>query len=51
MCLVNQDRKVVASTEAAYGLFGTSRESAVGTYTGDQILDEVPGWPQSCGSG
>jgi PAS domain S-box-containing protein len=43
MCLVDEDRRVVASSDAAYGLFGTSREEAIGTYAGRQILDEDPG--------
>lgn len=42
MCLVDSDRLVVASTEAAYELFGTSREEAIGTDAGRQIMDEDP---------
>ncbi|HUE27501.1 MAG TPA: LuxR C-terminal-related transcriptional regulator [Solirubrobacteraceae bacterium] len=43
MCLVDTDRLVVASTEAAHELFGTSREEAIGTDAGRRILDEDPG--------
>jgi DNA-binding CsgD family transcriptional regulator len=42
MCLVDGDRLVVASTEAAYELFGTSREEAIGTDAGRQIINEDP---------
>jgi PAS domain S-box-containing protein len=42
MCLVDGDRLVVASTEAACELFGTSREEAIGTDAGRQIMDEDP---------
>jgi len=40
MCLVDCDRLVVASTEAACELFGASRKHAVGTDPGRHILDE-----------
>jgi PAS domain S-box-containing protein len=42
MCLVNRDRVVVASTDAACELFGSGREQAVGTLAGRQITDEDP---------
>jgi PAS domain S-box-containing protein len=42
MCLVDGDRLVVASTDAACELFGTSREDAIGTDAGRQIMDEDP---------
>jgi len=42
MCLVDGDRLVVASSEAAYELFGTSRDEAVGTDPGRRILDDDP---------
>ena len=42
MCLVNGDRLVVASTDAACELFGTTREQSVGTDAGRQILDADP---------
>jgi PAS domain S-box-containing protein len=42
MCLVDGDRLVVASTEAACDLFGASREAAIGTDPGGHILDEDP---------
>jgi PAS domain S-box-containing protein len=42
MCLVDGDRLVVASTDAACELFGTSREEAIGTEAGRQIMDEDP---------
>src|SRR5260221_5836005 len=42
MCLVARDRRVVASTDAACELFGTSREAAVGSDAGRQITDDDP---------
>jgi DNA-binding CsgD family transcriptional regulator len=42
MCLVDENRLVVASSDAAYRLFGTSREQSVGGYAGRQILDDDP---------
>ena len=42
MCLVDENRLVVASSDAAYRLFGTSREQSAGGYAGRQILDEDP---------
>lgn len=42
MCLVDGDRLVVASTEAACELFGASREEAIGTDAGRQIMDADP---------
>jgi PAS domain S-box-containing protein len=42
MCLVDGDRLVVASTEAACELFGISREEAIGTEAGRQIMNEDP---------
>ncbi len=42
MCLVDDDRLVVASTEAACELFGISREDATGTDAGRRIMDEDP---------
>lgn len=43
MCLVDQNRLVVASSDAACRLFGTTREQSIGSYAGRQILDEDPG--------
>lgn len=43
MCLVDRNRLVVASSDAACRLFGTSREQSIGSYAGRQILDEDPG--------
>ena len=42
MCLVDGDRLVVASSDAACELFGTSREEAIGTDAGRRIMDEDP---------
>jgi PAS fold len=42
MCLVDCDRLVVATTEAACDLFGARREHAIGTDPGRHILDEDP---------
>lgn len=42
MCLVDGDRLVVASTDAACRLFGTSAEASIGTEAGCNILDEDP---------
>lgn len=42
MCLVDGDRLVVASTDAACELFGANREDAIGTDAGRQIMDEDP---------
>lgn len=42
MCLVDGDRLVVASTDAACELFGVSREQAIGTDAGRQIADDDP---------
>jgi DNA-binding CsgD family transcriptional regulator len=42
MCLVDSNRLVVASTEAAYELFGTSRDEAVGSDPGRRIMDDDP---------
>lgn len=42
MCLVDENRLVVASSDAAYRLFGTSREQSIGSFAGSQILDEAP---------
>jgi DNA-binding CsgD family transcriptional regulator len=42
MCLVDEDRLVVASSDAAHRFFGTSREEAIGTDAGRQILGEDP---------
>lgn len=43
MCLVDEERLVVASSDAACRLFGTSREEAIGTDAGRQILGDDPG--------
>jgi DNA-binding CsgD family transcriptional regulator len=42
MCLIDRDRLVVASTEAACDLFGASHADAIGTDPGRHILDEDP---------
>ena len=42
MCLVDRDRRVVASTDAACELFGSSREEAVGADAGRRIADDDP---------
>jgi PAS domain S-box-containing protein len=42
MCLVDGDRLVVASTDAACQLFGSSREEAIGTDPICRILDKGP---------
>jgi DNA-binding CsgD family transcriptional regulator len=42
MCLVNRDRLVVARTDAACDLFGSSREESAGTDAGRQITDADP---------
>lgn len=43
MCLLDENRLVVASSDAAYRLFGTTREESVGSYAGGQILGDDPG--------